>query len=143
MKNLKSTLLTLAALLCSTVASAYSFKVDGIFYNITNGSALTVEVTYENSLYNSYSGDVEILSTVTYNDKVYTVTSIGSSAFRDCSSLTSIILPEGVTSIGNQAFYKCSRLTSIILPEGVTSIGKDAFTDCSRLTSIILPESVT
>ena len=143
MKHLKSTLLTLAALLCSTVASAYSFQADGIFYSITNSSALTVEVTYENSLYNSYSGDVVILSTVTYNDKVYTVTSIGSSAFRDCSSLTSIILPEGVTSIGNQAFYKCSRLTSIILPEGVTSIGSSAFTDCSRLTSIILPESVT
>jgi hypothetical protein len=45
------------------------------------------------------------------------VTSIGSYAFRDCSSLTSITLPDGVTSIVYYAFYDCSSLTSITLPE--------------------------
>ena len=73
------------------------------------------------------------------------VTSIGSSAFRGCSSLTAINIPEGVTSIGNNAFYDCSSLTTITIPENsqLTSIGERAFAGCSRLTAITLPEGVT
>ena len=71
------------------------------------------------------------------------VTSIGSSAFYGCSSLTSVNLPEGVTSIGSNAFYGCSGLSSISLPESVTSIGNSAFSNCTSLSSISLPESLT
>ena len=65
------------------------------------------------------------------------VTSIGSFAFYNCTSLTSIDLPN-VTSIGEYAFYNCKSLTSIDLPN-VTSIGNSAFRDCNSLTSIDLP----
>ena len=71
------------------------------------------------------------------------VTSIGNSAFYECSGLTSIVIPAGVTSIGNSAFYKCSGLTSIVIPDSVTSIGNSAFYGCSGLTSIIIPDGVT
>ena len=71
------------------------------------------------------------------------VTSIGHSAFYDCSSLTSITIPKGVTSIGAGAFARCSGLTSITIPDSVTSIGGEAFWGCSGLTSITLPASVT
>ena len=71
------------------------------------------------------------------------VTSIGNSAFEDCSSLTSITIPNSVTSIGNSAFEDCSSLTSITIPNSVTSIGNSAFEDCSSLTSITIPNSVT
>ena len=71
------------------------------------------------------------------------LTSIGDSAFYECSSLTSISLPAGVTSIGEGAFAECRSLTSITLPAGVTSIGPSAFNCCRSLTSITLPAGVT
>ena len=71
------------------------------------------------------------------------VTSIGASAFYECSSLTSITIPKGVTRIGADAFVRCSGLTSITIPDSVTSIGREAFWGCSGLTSITLPASVT
>ncbi len=71
------------------------------------------------------------------------VTSIGDSAFSDCSSLTSITIPNSVTSIGEAAFGGCSGLTSVTIPEGVTSIGILAFSGCSSLASITIPNSVT
>ncbi|WP_018592463.1 leucine-rich repeat protein [Terrisporobacter glycolicus] len=71
------------------------------------------------------------------------VTSIGESAFRECSSLTSIKIPKGVTSISTFAFYECSSLTSVEIPKGVTNIEDYAFSGCSSLTSIEIPEGVT
>ena len=45
------------------------------------------------------------------------------SAFRGCSGLTSVTIPDSVTSIGNWAFYGCSGLTSVTIGNSVTSIG--------------------
>ncbi len=70
------------------------------------------------------------------------VTSIGNWAFMS-SSLTSIKIPDSVTSIGEQAFFTCHSLTSVTIGNGVTSIGAWAFYNCSSLTSIIIPKSVT
>ena len=72
-----------------------------------------------------------------------TITSIGESAFSDCSGLTSVTLPNGLTSIGNSAFSRCSGLTSVNLPNGLDSIGSYAFSGCSGLTSIALPGTLT
>ena len=71
------------------------------------------------------------------------VTSIGNSAFYNCSNLKSIEIPEGVTSIGAFAFYNCGGLTSIEIPETVKSIGNGAFAGCGGLTSLEIPSGVT
>ena len=66
------------------------------------------------------------------------VKSIGSYAFYDCNSLTSITIPASVTNIGDVAFNKCSSLASITIPASVTYIGSEAFKNCTDLTSVTI-----
>ena len=70
-------------------------------------------------------------------------TSIGERAFLECSSLTSVTIPDSVISIGDDAFYNCSSLTNIIIPDSVTSIGDRTFSGCSGLTSVTIGNSMT
>ena len=70
------------------------------------------------------------------------VTAIGERAFRDCSSLTGIILPQSVRSIGLRAFENCHSLMHVTLPEGLTSIGEEAFMACISLRELALPDTL-
>ena len=140
MKNLKILFTALMLVCCVGMAKAHEFVVDGIYYNITSSTNKTVEVTYRGDYYyqysNEYTGSVVIPESVTYNGTTYSVTSIGDYAFRGCSGLTSITIPNNVTSIGESAFYNCKSLTSIEIPNSVTSIGEDAFGACSGLKEV-------
>ena len=71
------------------------------------------------------------------------VTMIEESAFRNCSTLTSVTIPDSITSIGEFAFYRCSSLTTVTIPNSVTSIEREAFEYCSSLTSVTIGNSVT
>ncbi|OFX79139.1 MAG: hypothetical protein A2X12_03780, partial [Bacteroidetes bacterium GWE2_29_8] len=131
----------LIALISTNILIAQKFTVDGIYYNIT--STNTVEVTYDASIYiPTYHGGVVIPSSVIYNSKNYSVTSIGKNAFNSCH-LNAVTIPNSVTSIGNSAFYGCSYISSITIPNSVTSIGVSAFQECRGLTSVDIPNSVT
>ena len=80
---------------------------------------------------------------VIHNGEKYKVTSLGKECFMDCSTLTSIEIPESVTSLGEQCFRDCSALTSIKIPTSVKSLEWGCFWGCSALTSIELPKSLT
>ena len=70
-------------------------------------------------------------------------TTIGEYAFNNCSTLTSVTIPNSVTEIGDRAFSECRELTSVTIPNSVTTIGCLAFNLCSALTSVTIPNSVT
>ena len=108
----------------------------------SRGLAFTLldDGTYEVSGIGSCT-DTEIVIPSVYNDKP--VTSIGDRAFRGCSGLTSVTIPDSVTSIGGGAFYSCSGLTSVTIGNNVTSIGDNAFYGCRGLTSVTIGNSVT
>ena len=125
--------LALLSLILPATASAYSFEVDGIYYDVSGSNAT---VTYQTTSYNSYSGSVTIPATVTYEGATYNVTSIGQYAFASSTSLTSVTISESVTAIGVYAFQGCTELTSITIPESVTSIGNNAFKSCTALETI-------
>jgi len=115
--------------------------------------------------------DVTIPPIISDDGVLYTVTSIGNSAFSSSFYLASIVIPETVTTIangggvsgtfsncsaltavtiganviliGSYAFQGCSKLTAVIIPDAVTSIGRDAFFQCSELTAVTIGASVT
>ena len=128
-------------LACSLSLSlrAEDIKIDGITYRYEKGNSEASVSEGDKSLISH----VIILPSFICDGNSYKVTSIGRSAFKDCSGLTSIEIPNSVTSIGNEAFSGCSGLTSVTIPNSVTSIGEFAFNSCSGLTSVTIPNSVT
>lgn len=76
-----------------------------------------------------------------YNGKK--ITAIGVGAFLEYSSITNIIIPNGVTFIGMGAFKYCTSLTGLILPKGTTFIGGGAFCNCEDLKNFNIPSGVT
>ena len=71
------------------------------------------------------------------------VTEIGDSAFKGCTELTSITIPDGVIGIGNKAFSDCTSLETVTIPASVTYVRDSAFYGCTSLKSVTIPESVT
>ena len=130
-----------------------------------------VETNYTNSNYPSNYSWLKgaKFSKLTIGDSV---TSIGSSTFKGCTSLTSITIPDSVTEIGAAAFSDCTgeliinskivgtnytdsnipstygwlkgaKFSKLTIGDSITSIGKYAFYGCTSLTSITIPDSVT
>lgn len=74
-------------------------------------------------------GSLAIPSTI----NSHRVTTIEDGTFADCTSLTSVTIPDSVTTIRDSAFLGCTSLTSVTIPDSVTTIGYDAFKGCTNL----------
>ena len=171
---MRKRLLTLAVAVLAMLQTAWAYDFSAtspsghtLYYEIISGTTnVGVVRPGESDSYNNYvTGNLIIPGSVTYNGTTYnvtellgafincssltsvtipnSVTTIGGVTFRDCSGLTSVTIPNSVTFIGMTAFENCSGLTSITIPNSVTSIGSSAFENCSGLTSITIPNSVT
>ena len=104
-------------------------------------SVMEIDGVEQPKVVNEYTFDIAGKHTVKYT--LTDPTSIEYANFSNCTSLTSIDIPNSVTSIGPNIFWGCNSLTSVTIGSGVTSIYSEAFAHCESLTSIVIPNSVT
>ncbi|MDE6048420.1 MAG: leucine-rich repeat protein, partial [Paramuribaculum sp.] len=107
---------------------------------------LTATVTGVSGGMSAARGNLVIPSTITRDDKTYTVKAIMNSAFSSCRGFTgTLTIPESVTIIGESAFAGCSGLTgNLVIPESVTAIGDGAFYGCKSFTGdLTVPTAIT
>jgi len=110
------------------VSTLFSADIGKLSYKVRNGGVIITNCL------SSAAGEFSIPSII--EDKPVTV--IGENAFRNCSKLTSVGIPDTVTRIEEKAFYGCVGLTSLTVPDSVTSIGKYAFYACLKITGVQL-----
>ena len=172
---MKKTLLLFAALCCMMVAKAANpdatkveYEAGKYMYFILDDASHTASVTWGgNEAYSGtadYVGDISVPSSITYAGVVYDVTSIGKNAFRKCTNLISVSLPEGLMRIEDKAFLDCTGYVGeLVIPSTVASIGdyalngftgtitvkgsvkdvgESAFAGCTGLTSITVSGSI-
>ena len=109
------------------------FSQSPLVFDLVGSSAYSVRAANT-----SISGNIGILQT--YNGKPVVV--IQNSAFKDCSNVTSVLIPSSIKSIGINAFENCSNITETTIPEGVTLIGNNTFLGCEKLASVTFPTSL-
>ena len=119
---MKTKIFTLLLAVAASVGTMFASdtQVDGIWYDFDT-STKTASVTYRGSSYSTYleySGSVVIPASVVYNAVTYAITSIGDYAFRECSSLTSIICLGEVPPVLGSNVFDSVYLTSIYVPCG-------------------------
>lgn len=123
----------------------------GAFYNCSYIKSITVDENNQNYKIIDgclYTKDVTTLVVYlnTKEDAVFevpnTVTNICTSAFYNCTNLTSVKLPNGLVSIDEFAFEECKNLTSVNIPSSVVNIANGAFVVCENLTIYCESESI-
>ena len=139
-----------------------TFSSNGLIFNVTSAEKRTVSVKgYEGSITDLIVPEIACyhgfaLSVTSIGSKAFmnaslktadlgNVTSIGSSAFKQCGNLVSVDVGENLKSIGSYAFYKCFKLKSINLEDSaktLKSIGGCAFKNCSKIIKIAIPSNM-
>ncbi len=143
-KNLVTLFVAIAASVGMLCAEDTKVKIGELYY-VLDYSSLKASVTSQNAVAPYWTENItsaNIPEKVNYDEKEFTVTSIGEMAFSGCASLTTVTMKKGVKTIENMAFNDCSNLKSISLSSNLESIAFGAFKGCEKLTSITIPKSV-
>ena len=132
-------------LLCSGIANAQDFEVDGIYYNITSDNTVDVacKVSSLGSDNSMYVGSLVIPEQIYYLGVAYKVTGVHSGTFDYCQGITNITLPNSIIKIGEIAFRCCKNLVSITIPNSVKIVEGRAFSGCTNLRTAVIGNSLT
>lgn len=123
------------------LGGSYVTKIDN--YTFMNHSSIT-SVDFSNAAFLKEIGKFAFSGTSISSLNITSqITTLGSSAFQNCKSLTEVSVGNKITDISAQAFYGCSALESVKLPSSLWTIGNYAFGNCSSLKSITIPSSVS
>ena len=145
--RLLSSFILLASLLILPKADAAvgnTFTVDQLKYTIlTEEPASQTGTVFVETTSSTISGDLVIPASVLNEGFSYSVSAVTDFGFRDCTNLTSVVIPDSVTKLGIYAFYNCGGLTNVVIPNSVTEIGTYAFYDCRKLPSVVIPNGMT
>ena len=167
-----SLVVVLALIGCSTSKALtyyFDFSDGTLAYGILSAEDRTVAVEYtDKKICPLASGSIEVPATVTYEGVTYTVTEIadyaltegrgsrglemvtlpstikkiGLNAFANCSSLTDVVMGEGIDTIASNAFSRCTMLQGVTLPQSLKHIGSGAFSQCKAITNVVIPDNV-
>ncbi len=119
----------------------FQFMADGLYYRLLDYTLdNVVELVCPSGV--TYSGDITLNSTVSYEGVDYTLTGIAESVFSGSSELTSIKLPSTLQNIGNYAFYNCTKLEEIEIPALVKKIPYQAFYGSNNLKTVVLHDGL-
>ena len=119
----------------------FQFMADGLYYRLLDYTLdNVVELVRPSDV--TYSGDITLNSTVSYEGVDYTLTGIANSVFYSSSNLTSIKLPSTLQTIGYQAFYGCTKLEEVEIPASVKTLPTHVFFDCSNLKQVVLHDGL-
>lgn len=136
---MKQQLLLFLSVLSVAVGQSQTFNIGMLQYTVTDATNRYVSVKKNDCSI----GNLTIPNSITDDDdNVYLVTSIAKDAFKGCTTMTSITIPDSVINIGENAFDGCTGLTSVSIPEGVTSIASSTFSNCNYIISIDLPSNL-
>lgn len=158
-------IITISLLLClvTSVANAYDFEADGVYYNITNRWKRTVEVTHWEEKtgkrgvpqrvwhHHSCTHDHENEPLSSRHLKLIQLDKDAEERERT-AYIGKVIVPEKVrykgisykiTGIGDGSFWKRKQLTEVILPQTIRYIGESAFENCVNLRKVNIPSAVT
>ena len=92
-----------------------------------------------NACISQYSmGVLVVPATITVSGTTYPVTAVAPLAFRMCTLLTHVTLPEGVTRVGDFAFVGCQSMHEIELPSTLATVGTGAFIDLPNLQNVLV-----
>ena len=116
-----------------------SYKGYKYAYTVNDGNATITKFLGPVDSTNNGPYDIEIPSELNHHP----VTAIGEDAFRGCSALKKVTIPQSVTSIGDSAFAGCHNLDSVTIKDAATSIGSRAFTECPLTTTLSLGKNIT
>ena len=123
---------------------SYALNDDGQSYTIAGCEAplsLEIVIPYEhNGLPITAIGS---FSSLTFSEMILPkcIVKIKDDAFLNCTSLSKLVIPDGVTYIGANSFYN-SSITEIRIPESVKEIGNMAFAMCSELQSVYIGNGI-
>lgn len=128
-----------AFMVAALSAYAESVQVGELFYDLNEAdgtASLARSATYTGMT------NVNIPGEITVDGNEYTVTSVAQQAFRECKSLESVTMGEGIATIGAWAFYKCSALTEVQFPSTLTYVMGSAFSNCTAIPALVLPDNL-